>query len=217
MASVLRFSLQLTTLLALSSVGSWTIAADCCCSHCGCKQTKKMTRLVTSLEAIETPVYQCTSAKSFHPTKGIVSHTKYRCDKFYKLHTKWCCQEHCVCHEHCEDVTHYVDMNPCDSECACHTEHHHKKYFDYQISCRCRGCMSCQVERGCKTHYGASPKGCHKQVCTKQPTGEVSTRVVPVVRWVTFHVCRQCDRRWPTGKTESRQKPEARKKLEASS
>ena len=204
MASVFRFPLLLISFSILWLVGAWAIAADCCCSHCGCQQTKKMTRLVTTLEEIEVPVYQCTTAKSFRPKKGIVCHSGYRCDKFYKLHSKWCCKEHCVCHEHCEDVSHYVDKNPCDSECECHTEHHHEKHFDYRVACRYCRCMSCQVERGCKTLYGACPNGCNTRVRTKQPTGEVCTRLVPVVRWVTVRVCPQCDHHWSPGRTEYR-------------
>jgi len=203
MASVSRFSLLLVCFAFLSLGSTWAIAANCC-SHCGCKQTKKMTRLVTTLEEIETPVYQCTTAKSFRPKKGIVCHSGYRCDKFYQLHTKWCSREYGVGHEDCEKVTHYVDKNPCDSECECHTEEHHKKYFDYQIAYRSRVCMSCKIERGCKTRYGACPKGCTTQVCTKQPTGEVCKRVVPSVRWVTFHVCTQCDHHWSSEQTASR-------------
>jgi len=203
MTSVCRLLLLLVSFVALSLASTWAIAADCC-SHCGCKQTKKITRLVTSLEEIEVPVYQCTTAKSFRPKKGMLCYTEFRSDKFYKLYTKWCRKEHAVCHEHCEKVTHYVDKNPCDSECECHTEEHHKKYFDYQITYRSRICMSCEVERGCKTLYGASPKGCTKQVCTKQPTGEVCTRVVPVVRWVTLHACTQCDHRWSSEQAASR-------------
>ena len=203
-APVFRFPVLLVCFSILWLVGTWAIAADCCCSHCGCRKTKKMTRLVATLEEIEVPVYQCTTAKSFRPKKGIVCYSGYRCDKFSKLHTKSCCQEYCVWHEHSEDVTHYVDKNPCDSECECHTEHHHEKHFDYQVTCRYCVRMSCQVERGYKTLYGACPNGCTTRVCTKQPTGEVCTSVVPVVRWVTFRVCPQCDHRWSPDRTESR-------------
>ena len=204
MATAIRLSLLLVSFSVLWLASTWAIAADCCCSHCGCRETKKMTRLVTSFEEIEIPLYQCTTAKSFRPKKGIVCHSGYRCDKYYKLHAKWCCQEHCVSHEHCEDVTHYVDKNPCDSECECHTEHHHEKHFDYRLTCRNCSCMSCQVDRSFKTLYAACPNGYCTRVCTKQPTGEVCTSVVPVVRWVTFRVCPRCDHHWSADRTAFR-------------
>lgn len=196
MPSIFRIPLLLISFVVFSSAATLAMAGDCCCSHCGCKQVKKVTRLVTTQEEIEVPIYRCTTAQSFRPKKGVVCHSGYRCRKFYNLHSKWCCQEHCVCHEHCEDVTHFVDKNPCDSECECHMEHHHEKHYDYDITHRYRHCMSCQVEQGYMTSYGSRPDGCTKRVCTKQPTGEVCTSVVPVVRWVTFHACPQCAKRW---------------------
>ena len=204
MASVVRLSVQLTTLAALSLVGSWAIAADCGCSHCGCKQTKKMTRLVASLETIEAPVYQCITAKSFHPKKGIVCHSGYRCDKFYKLHTKWCCQEHCVCQEHCEDVTHYVDKNPCDSECECHTEHHHEKHFDYQISCRCpRVCELSSRTRLQDSLWSLPQVGVARRYAPSSPRARYVRATCRSCVGLLFMSAPNATHRWSADKTES--------------
>ncbi|MCG8448031.1 MAG: hypothetical protein MI725_00435 [Pirellulales bacterium] len=194
MTSTLRLFLILAGCVAIVSLGGWAVAAGggCCCPHCGCDKIKKVTRLVTSFEEVEMPAYHCLSTKSFRPAKGLVDYTCYRSDKFYTLHTKWCCRESCSCEEHCEDIKHCVDKNPCDGKCKCYEEHHHKKHYHYELACTSRGCVSCELRQGCKTLYGASPKGCFCKVCTKQPTGEVCRCTVPVVRWVTFHVCPDC-------------------------
>jgi hypothetical protein len=57
-------------------------------------------------------------------------------------------------------------------------------------------CVSCETVGSCKTLYGATTCGCQKSTCVKVPTGEMCARLVPVVRWVTYNVCHECNHGW---------------------
>ena len=193
-------SKSLMFLAIVTIASSVAVGAGRCCTECGCKKVKKVTRLVKSCVEVEIPAYERSCTEAYCPAKGIICHNENRCDKFYKIHSKWCLHEHRCSHESCEDVEHYVDKNPCDCECEHHEEHHHKKYVEYHVTAKPRHCVTCKTKGGCKTLYGASPAGCFKDLCVKKPTGDVCRNVVADVRWVTYNVCSDCKHSWQSDK-----------------
>ena len=205
MMATKRLSHVLMFLVTVTLASSIAAGAGRCCTQCGCEKVKKVTRLLRSCAEVEIPAYERSSTQAYCPAKGIICHTGYRCDKLYKIHSEWCLHEHCLPHESCEEIEHYVDKNPCDCDCELHEERHHKTYVEYQATAKPRHCVTCETKGGCQTRYGAKPDGCFKDVYIKKPTGDVCRHVVADVRWVTYNVCRQCEHSWPADKDASTQ------------
>ncbi len=68
----------------------------------------------------------------------------------------------------------------CDKVCTLHKVHN---------CCECKVECCCETKCRCKTLYGAKSSGCKCSCCVRQPTGACK-KVVPVLKWVTVHICK---------------------------
>jgi hypothetical protein len=192
--------LALTLVLGLCQA---VIGADTShCDQCGCHQVRKVTRLVKTCKTIRIPKYEKNQESAFFPKKGMVPYCEKRCEPNYEICGHVCKCERCIeRHAPCEEITHVVKKNECKDGTVCTKEVHHDKYYDYQLSFTHRVQITSNPTVECQTNYGATSRGCFKDVCLPSPTGDHCECTVPEVRWVTFHVCSGCSHCWPAGES----------------
>ena len=84
--------------------------------------------------------------------------------------TQYRCDKFVKLHKHCKS-----------EDCGC-TE-----------ACTCKTWSTSKTKSGCMKLRGASPCGCKGPCTVKVPTGDVCTKMVPVVKWVMVPVCSKCN------------------------
>ena len=162
-------NLPLAVLLLLTSLPS-VFAGGSSCKKCGCeKEVKPCLRLVKVCEEIELPEYACLKQEVYFPEKGSICYEGYRCDTYYKI---W---RDCVCNSKGKGDLPLI-QDPLQTS--------PKKPLP-PLNC------TCYTESGWKKMFGAIPAGCHEG-CSIRTRVAVPKVVVPVFKWETVHLCKDC-------------------------